>query len=237
MTPDTTSHSDPPGDLDPETLVDALFEYEVVEEVDGHVSTTEAFEHRRSINNDTYLDMEPAAFRDVVAKAFDLSEDEAADRIEAGDVSPERVAAFYALRGHIDELDRDMPDPTLLGAMADLVTEIEPASPVPHDLRELTSDDYEAFLDEHEDAVVIVFKRDCDPCETTKELLPEIQAIAPPRVAFAGIDAGDVPAFLREFEVEAAPTSLVFADGDLVESLRGHRPLSTYEETFTDAYD
>lgn len=225
-----------PTGTDPETLVDALFDFDVVTETDGDVSTTETFEHRRAINNDTYLDMEPEAFRDAVANAFGISQADAAARIDSGDVTPEAVAAYFALRGHIDELDRDPPSATVLAAMAELVTEIEPASPVPQTLRELTEDDYRTFLENTGDAVIVVFKRDCEPCESTKDLLPEIRELVPD-VAFAGVDTAEVPDLLREFEVEAAPTSLVFRDGELAESLRGHRPLETYESVFDEIYD
>jgi len=237
MTTDASGTHDDAPTPQAETLVDALFDYEVlVEEDDGTVRTSEAFEHRRSINNDTYLDMDGATLEAAVSDAFDVPEAEAREQLAAEELTPEAFSTFFALKGHVDDLDRAPPEPGMLAAMAEVVVEVEPKSPVPPELPTLDDDGYREFIDDARDAVIIVFKRECEPCEATKDNLQAIAAAAPETTAFAGVNAADVPGFLGEFGVEAAPTSLIFADGELAASLRGHRPIDTYQETFAEVY-
>lgn len=237
MTTNATGEHDDAPTPEAETLVDALFDYEVlIEEEDGTVRTSEVFEHRRSINNDTYLDMDEETLEAAVSDVFDVPAPEVHEQLEAESLTPEAVSTFFALKGHVDELDRDQPDPGLLAAMAEVVVEVEPKSPVPPELQTLDDEGYRDFIDDAGDAVIIVFKRECEPCEATKDNLQAIAAAAPDSTVFAGVNAADVPGFLREFEVEAAPTSLIFVDGELAASLRGHRPIDTYQETFAEVY-
>ena len=65
--------------------------------------------------------------------------------------------------------------------------------------------------------------------------LDETRAALPDAVA--GIDGESAPEFCRTFDVEAAPSVLLFEDGELVESLRGYQRPEAIEEARTEVYD
>ena len=70
-----------------------------------------------------------------------------------------------------------------------------------------------------------------------REKLDEIRAAAPESVAFAGVDGDAVADFRSEFEVDAAPATLTFADGDFVEAIEGRRSPEQLAEMFENAFD
>lgn len=223
----------------PDLLSDseARFEYLVehgvlAEREDGTVVTTDDFEGVRGIYYDSYLDLSDERFQQVLAEAFELSTDEARERIDQHGVTREELATYLALSSYLDD-DRSRDELALLAAMAERV---DPGSPVPEGMDELHDDEYAEYIDEQGDVVVFVWKRECAPCEAMKEDLDEIRAAAPARVAFAGVDGEAVSEFRREFEVDAAPTTLVFADGELVERLDGRRSPDDLADAFADAY-
>lgn len=239
-----------PGDVDPGALLDspeARFEFLVAWDVlaeheDGAVTTTEGFEYDRELYHDTYGNADEATFHRTVADLFDLSESEAAARIEEHGVTREEVAVYLAIQSHLKEVaeERDRAPPDIgteaLSLLAGMVTEVEPPSPVPDGMRELTDEDYRAFLEEHGDAVVFVWKRDCDPCESMKLELSETLAALPEGVAVAGVDGESVRSFRESFDVSAAPTTLVFAGGDLVDTHEGYRSSEALDAAFAAAY-
>ncbi|MEF8841046.1 MAG: thioredoxin family protein [Haloarculaceae archaeon] len=240
-----------PGRVDPETLLDSpearfefLLDWEILaEHEDGTVTTTESFEYSRGLYADTYGDVDEATFHRTVAELFDLSESEAATRVEEHGVTREEVVDYLAIRAHVadkaEQADVAPPEPGTgpLALLARMVTEAAPPSPVPDTMRELTDDDYHAFLDEHGDAVVFVWKRDCDPCESMKLALDETLAALPGGVAVAGVDGEAVRSFRESFDVSSAPTTLVFADGELVGTHEGYRSPEALTAAFAAAYD
>ncbi len=239
-----------PGDVDPGTLLDspeARFEFLVAWDVlaeheDGTVTTTERFEYDRGLYHDTYGNADEATFHRTVADLFDLPESEAAERIEEHGVTREEVAVYLAIRSHLkevaEEVDREPPDlgTGVLSLLAGMVTEVAPPSPVPDGMRELTDGDYRGFLAERGDAVVFVWKRDCDPCESMKLQLQETLAALPESVAVAGVDGESVRSFRESFDVSAAPTTLLFAGGELVDTHEGYRSPEALDAAFAAAY-
>lgn len=216
---------------DPEARIDFLVDHDVFVERDG-LAVTEAFDAVRAVYEDTYVGSSDDLFRETVAEVFGLSEAAAADRIEEHGVTRAELATYLALNSHLEaDVSRDA-----LALMAGMVTEVAPVSPVPREMRELTDDDYASFLDDQPDAVVFVWKRHCDPCDEMKADLDEFRAAAPGDVAFAGVDGEAADDLVEAFEVEAAPTALLFADGDLEMSIRGRRPPGQYREAFEDVY-
>ncbi|UPV99616.1 thioredoxin domain-containing protein [Halorussus gelatinilyticus] len=99
-----------------------------------------------------------------------------------------------------------------LAAMAAMVWEVVPDSPVPARLADVT-DDPASFLAGRDRAVVTVWKRFCDPCEAVKDDLETVLDAVPDDAAVAGIDGESAVAFCRTHDVESAPGFLL-ADGD-----------------------
>lgn len=195
----------------PEAALDRLLETDVVREhEDGTLTTNPEFEDTRRVYADTYSDCSDETFRTTIADLFDLPEDEAAEHIEETGVTRGELTAFLALRSFLDE----HPDAETLAVMSRVVLEVEPASAVPRSLRKIGEGEYEAFLDAHPDTIFMVWKQACEPCEAMKEDLDALLEIIPDDVAVVGVDGEAVPDFRREFDVTAAPSLVVVADGD-----------------------
>jgi thiol-disulfide isomerase/thioredoxin len=213
---------------DPEARLDYLLDHGVIEEApDDELRLTAEFAETQDIHHDTYGDISEERFVRVVADIFDISEEAASEQ----DVTRNELVAFTTLQTHLEE----PPDRDALALLAAMVARFTPPSAVPDGMMELSDETYGEFL-EGRDAVVVVWKRVCTPCDQLKEELDDIRAGAPGNVAFAGVDGEDVPAFRREFEVTAAPTTLVFADGELAERFDGKPEVETFHETFDEVY-
>lgn len=218
---------------DGDSLVETLFDAGILHENDaGAVHTTNAFEDTRAIYHDTYGHASDEEFRRSVADAFDLDVAEAADQIEAGTVTRQSFVTYLSIRSHLDEdVSRQA-----LAAMAEVVTELTPGSPVPDELVTVTDESAPSFLAEHPDSVLVVFKHHCDPCDALKEHLSELEAGTPSGVTWAGVDGETERAFCERHGVEAAPTTLCFRGGDLIESKRGWVGPERLLETLTEVY-
>lgn len=204
----------------------------LVEGDDDSVAITEDYDAAKAVYHDTYADVDDETFHETVASLFGLSVDEAGERVAELEVTRAELVAFLALDSYLDtELDTED-----LVEMAGMVAEVTPESPVPDAMETLTDDDYERFLAEHPDAVVFVWTLHCDPCDAMKAELDEILAAVPDGVAVAGVDGESVPAFRREFDVSAAPSTLAFADGGLVDALEGRRKPQRLADLFDDAF-
>ena len=220
------------GSFSPEERLDVL-ESEGVISVDGdRVTLTLEFESTRGIYHDSYADVDEAEYHESVADIFDIDPDEAADRIEELGVTREQFVALLALNSHFED-----EYPLVERAhMAMMVSDIAPPSPVPEEFVEIDDDSYGAFLDEHDRAAVIVWKRFCDPCTRLKDDLDEGDWPFPEDVTIAGIDGEDTVEFRRAFDVEAAPSVLLFEDGERRELLRGYHPSAAIADACVDVY-
>ena len=224
-----------PSEAALESALDRLVAAGVVDERDDGLVTTERFESARRVYRDTYADADDARFRRTVAETFDVPESMAAERIDAGDVTREGLIDTLSLRAVLDD-DGVVVDGETLAAMATLVGEITPASPVPDALVELDDGEWPAFLDEHPAAAVTVWRRDCAPCEALKGDLDAVLDALPDGVAVAGVDGESVPDFRRTFDVDAAPAVCCFRDGDLVTAVTGRESPPTYADAFDEAF-
>ncbi|MFB6080650.1 MAG: thioredoxin family protein [Haloferacaceae archaeon] len=214
-----------------------LVETDVFVETDGRVATTEEFEATRAVYRATYADVDDETFHGTVASLFDLSEAAAEARIDDLGVTRAELIAYLALDSHLDEAAPDVEVGTdALASMAGMVADVAPVSPVPAGMRELTDDDYRAFLRANPDAVVFVWKLHCDPCDAMKAELDRIREAIPGGVAVAGVDGESVEDFRRDYGVDAAPTTLAFADGDLVDALEGRRRPDRLADLFAEAF-
>jgi thiol-disulfide isomerase/thioredoxin len=227
-------HDTAPGDLadDPEACLEFLLDHEVLVEREGELATSLAFEDVRAVYHDSYVDVDEAEFRETVADLFGLTESTAAERIEEHGVTREELVAFLSLRSF---LEVELPPPAL-GVAAGIVVEATPESPVPASMVELDDDSYRRFVDDEGDAVVFVWQRHCDPCRTVKRVLDDLRAATPEGVEMAGVDGEAVTDFREAFDVEAAPTILLFADGELAARYRGWRSVDAYREAVADVY-
>jgi thiol-disulfide isomerase/thioredoxin len=216
-----------------EDALDRLIDAGAVDEADdGTLSTTQAFEDVRDVYHDTYGNATESVFHDTVADLFDIDREAAADRVEREDVTREELVAYLAAQSFLD----DPPDRETLAHMAAVLVELGPGSPVPDALTELDDGSYEAFLDDHPDALLSVWTHGCAPCDAMKADLDAILSALPDGVAAAGLDGETAVDFRREFDVDAAPALLLFRDGRLEATLTGRHSPEALEEEFEGVY-
>jgi len=219
---------------DPDARFELLVERGVLRVYDDDtVSVTVDFENHRGIYVDTYGDAPESTFHETVADLFDLSPETAAARVEELGLTRWELATYLTVREY---LDVDLPTDVTLELASMVATAGEP-SPIPPDLEPVADESYEPFLAEHPDAVVFVLQLHCAPCERLKDDLPAVRAAAPEGVAFAGLDGDESTAFRKAFEVDTAPTAVVFADGEFREKRSGYAPPEAFAEWFADCYE
>jgi thiol-disulfide isomerase/thioredoxin len=217
---------------DPEAALDDLLDAGLVDErPDGTLVATEDLESTRRIYRDTYADADESVVVETVVDLFDVDEETAAKRLDSGELTREELIGFLSLRSLLDDADDER-----LAVMAALVARISTGSPVPDAVETLDDDEWEAFLDDHPDAVVTVWRHDCAPCEALKTDLDEVLAALPDRVAVAGVDGEAVDGFRRAFDVDSAPAVCCFRDGDLVATVTGRKAPSDYADRFDEVY-
>ncbi|WP_224269710.1 thioredoxin domain-containing protein [Haloprofundus salinisoli] len=199
---------------------------------DGSLTTTEAFEATRAEYSRQYRTADRETFVDAVAGAFELAPETAAREIDANGVTRAQLAAYLAVESFLDT----SPTPETTAVMAHLVCEVSPPSPVPRAVASLDDDSYEAFLDDHPDAVVTVWKHDCDPCKRLKADLPALLDAVPERVAVGGLDGASASGFRLRHAVNTAPAVVFFADGDHVETREGYLSPSAFAAVVEDVF-
>jgi hypothetical protein len=237
-----------------EDALDALIDAGLVAERDDEgLVTTDAFESTRRVYRDSYAGVDDAVFRTTVADVFGVSESTAAERIDAGAITREDLIAYLSLRSAFDSEgskspradgeagdgagEATVPDDERLATMATLVAELSPGSPVPDAVTELDDESWPAFLDDHPDAVVTVWRHDCAPCEALKADLGAVLSALPETVAVAGVDGESVPDFRRTFDVDTAPAVCSFRAGDLQDVTAGRQSPDTYADRFAAVYE
>lgn len=220
---------------DPEARLEFLEAADVFEGEGEAVSTTGDFEQTRNIYADTYGEngVSDEQLAETVVDLFDVDLETAHDRIDADDDIRHQVVTYLSLQSH---LERELPSGTL-ALLAEMVAQVGVGSAVPDSMPALSDEDYREFIDEASDAIIFVWKYPCDPCQKMKQEIPEVLDQIPDSIAIGGVDGEAVRDFLREFEVEAAPTTLLFADGELVESHRGYAPPPKLADSLDDVYD
>ncbi len=217
---------------DPQARLDFLIEAEVIDvDEDDSVTATADFMDARSVYADTYYEVDEETFAETVADLFDVSVETARERIDE-DLTREDLVTYLSLQSHID---RDLPQDVLV-LLTSMVSGIGFGSAVPDSMPELDDDTYEAFVEDHGDAVVIVWSYPCTPCRSLKEDLPAVREALPDRVSLAGVDGDSVGRLREEFDVTSAPTLLFFADGSLADTFEGYLPAEALGERFEEIY-
>lgn len=219
---------------DPEARLEFLAEAGVFELSDDTVRTTVSFEDTRSIYADTYGEgaMPAEDFVETVADLFDLPEETARERIEAGDVDRHEVVTYLSLQSF---LDRSLPVETK-ALLAEMAASVGIGSPVPDEMRELTDDDFREFVESAGDVAVFVWKYPCDPCRHMKGELPEVLEALPEHVAVAGVDGDAVVDFRKTYDVDAAPLVLFVADGEVEARHEGYTPPAALVDSLDAVY-
>lgn len=219
------------GGLSPEERLEILEEEGIITVHDDEtVTLTIDFESTRGIYHDSYADVDEAEYHQAVSDVFGIDVETVPEQLEELDVTREQFIALLAVNSHVDG-EYPLPERARIAMM---VTDLAPPSPVPEPIEEIDDESYEAFLEEHDRAAVTVWKRFCTPCRRIKDELDETRAALPDAVA--GIDGESTPEFCGTFGVEAAPSVLLFEDGELVESLRGYQRLESIEDACTAVY-
>lgn len=204
---------------------------------EGTVAITEAFDSARRVYHDSYADIDDERFHATIADLFGMTVADAREQVEQLGITRQQLVAFLALRSFLEDVAPETAfDNNDLVLMAGLVADVTPVSPVPEGMTELTDDDYESFIEAHGDVVVFVWKLHCAPCDAMKGELDEVLGLIPDGVAVAGVDGESVEAFRRDFDVGAAPATVVFADGEHHETLESRRKPERLAELFDDAF-
>lgn len=203
---------------DGDARLDYLFAADLLTETaDGEITPTESFADVRAVYADSYEDVDDETFHETVADLFGIPVEEAAERVTELDLTRWELATYLAVRS---DLDADVP-PDVTLELAAVMAAAGEASAVPPELTELPAE-FERFLEQEGDAVVFVFARECDPCRKMKRELDGTLSRIPDGVAVAGADGADAPDLRRTYEVDVAPTTLVFNGGSLHRKLEGY---------------
>ncbi|WP_058828100.1 co-chaperone YbbN [Haloferax sp. Q22] len=205
---------------DPETALETLIAAGAVDEApDGTLSTTAEFEKTLAVYHDIYGAVSTEEFHQTVSDLFGVAPENVEERLDEFGVTRSDVVAYLAAKSFLDApVEQD-----LLLVMAGLLVEMTSSSPVPTALDELDDDTFESYLADHPDAVVLVWRRFCEPCDAMKEDLDAILDRVPDGVATAGVDGEVADEFCRSFGVESAPTLLCVRDGELRERVSGRQ--------------
>jgi thiol-disulfide isomerase/thioredoxin len=205
----------------------------LVEESEDRLAASEAYDAERGVYHDTYGDASDTVFRETIASLFDMTVEEARERIEELGITRAQLVAYLSLKGYFKRQapDHEVSKDELLH-LATLVAGVSPTSPVPDEMEGVDDNTYEEFLEVNGDSVLFVWKLHCEPCDRMKDDLDAILEAVPDGVAVAGVDGESVAEFRREFDVDAAPATLTFTDGEFVESRSGRQTPEQLAELF-----
>lgn len=216
------------SEADADRLFDRLVEAGVLGEREDGVVKTADFESAVDVFRSTYGDVSAERFTAVIAELFELSTEDARAKIDELGITREQLCLLLALRSEVEAT----PEERL--RMVGMVQAVSPASAVPDGLPELGADFAETLGGAA--AVVVVFTHGCEPCDALKAELPVIESEAPERVRLLGVDGPERHDFLRAYEVTGAPTTLFFADGELVDRLEGFSRADRFRSLFAEHY-
>jgi hypothetical protein len=216
---------------EPEAALNRLIQLDiVVENDDGTLATTTEYEDIRRIYHDTYMDAPRDRIITTITDIFDVEESDAITRLEEDIVSRADIISYLAIDSYTDRA----LDPATHAMMVEVVKRIDPESPVPDAITELTDESYDSFITEHSDALVTVWKRRCDPCRAVKSDLDTMLEAIPSDVAVAGIDGENAPSFRRKSEVSTAPAFIQYKDGEQCSVKTGRQSPDAVANMFDD---
>ena len=219
------------GQAEPEAALNKLIQCDIViENDDGTLATTTEYEDIRRIYHDTYMDAPRERIITTMADVFDIEESNAVTQLEEDIVSRADVISYLAIDSYIDAT----LDPAMHAMMVEIVNRVDPESPVPDEVTELTDESYNSFVTEHSEVLMTVWKRRCDPCRAVKSDLDSMLESIPSNVAIAGIDGENAPSFRRETEITAAPAFIRYQKGNQCDVKTGRQSPDAVADMFDD---
>jgi thiol-disulfide isomerase/thioredoxin len=216
---------------DPDAALDRLIDEGLLVEDEGGLRFTGELASAWFVYADTYRDVSEEVFVDTVAELFGLEAGTAERRIEELGVTREQLIGYLAAQSALE----DEYDAGTLALFGQIAAEVGPPPAVPPGI-ETVDDEGALALAGRDRAVVTVWTHQCEPCRALKRDLDAVLAGLPEGVPVAGVEGESVPEFRAAYGVEAAPSVLVFADGEHVETVRGRSAVETYHEAFDRAF-
>lgn len=188
---------------DPEALLSALADDEVVETVDDEVRLTDSFRKRRERLRTALADGE-ATIDDELRTACETVATEVDDELvstaaavaDATSFDAEPAAASALALGRIERPPRD--------------------DRAPDGFTAIRGEEIEAFLARNPTSVLYFWGEDCDSCSVVKSDLEELQEAGriPDHVGLAAVCGDDCYQLIRDrYDVAVAPTTVFCADG------------------------
>jgi len=210
-----TGEPGPSGQASPQAVLE---EADIICSSGGAMRLTAEFEAAMGVYHDSYIDLEEREYQRSVAEEFAIDPQEVAEVIDRLGVTREQFIAYLAISA---QLGREVSI-TERAEMAMLVTQCAPSTPVPDEMVMLDDETYETYLRDHSQTVVFVWRRFCEPCDRMKRELESESSVFPPDVAVAGLDGEATPTFRRAFNIDVAPSVLLFRGSTCERTLTGY---------------
>ena len=94
----------------------------------------------------------------------------------------------------------------------------------------LTQDNFDAFILESDIPVFVDFYNDgCIPCRRIAPLISKAEAEYDGKLKFARVNIGMNPDLISKYAIEAAPTLIIFKDGEEISRHRGAADAETFK--------
>lgn len=171
---------------------------------------------------------------DIRAKLSDRLDTEAtADRVLQLTADDDLLLARYlALSEHLEraELETTLRLLVVLNRLLDapLPTEGVPDNAVP-----VRGEHLRFYLEIYDEAVVYVWRHDCEPCDGVRETLDDILSDEPSDVTLLAVYGPDSAQYLQqEFDIVGGPTTLFVNAGDVDARVQGVRSRQVFETEF-----
>ncbi|MCJ8012948.1 thioredoxin family protein [Paenibacillus sp. KQZ6P-2] len=96
-------------------------------------------------------------------------------------------------------------------------------------LRAISSASFQESIQENKVTMVDFSTKWCPPCKKLHPILEELEGEEKNRLSIFHVDCDESPELASEFSIMAAPTVIVFHNGEPVDKLIGLRPKGVYQ--------